>query len=178
MSPQIKKVKKISSLPNIPNVTIENAKLAFRNFSGKEGRFNAAGQRNFCILLDDDVAKDLSRIGWNVKVLKPRDEGDDPQPYIQVTVSYRVLPPKIVVLTSQNKTILGEETIHVLDWAEIDNVDLIIRPYQWEVNGKTGIKAYVKSMYISLIEDELEKKYVKVPDAAIHNLVSPEDEIY
>lgn len=151
----------------VPVINIENAKIVFRNFSGKEGRYNAAGRRNFCVLLDPTVAEDLANMGWNIKRLKARDPADPDQPYLQVTVSYKNHPPKIVVITSRKKTILDESSVHVLDWAEISNVDLVIRPYSWEVNGKTGLKAYAKSMYITLVEDEFESKYVDVPDAAV-----------
>lgn len=158
----------------IPDITIENARIAFRNFGGKEGRYNAAGRRNFCVLLDPTVAKDLAGFGWNVKYLKARDSEDPDQPYIQVTVSYKNLPPKITVITSRNKHILDEASVDLLDWADISNIDLIVRPYVWEVNGKTGIKAYAKIMYISLVEDEFEAKYNKVPNAAV--TVQPDDE--
>lgn len=152
------------------NIAIENARLQFRNFSGKEGRFNPAGRRNFCVLLDDDIARKLESDGWNVRWLEPRDPLDEKQAYIQVTVKYGNIPPKIVMITSSSKTVLNEDTIDILDWAEIQEVDLIIRPYNWEVNGKEGVKAYVKSMYVTLAEDEFEAKYRNVPDAAISSL--------
>ncbi|HAQ03033.1 MAG: hypothetical protein US15_C0010G0011 [Candidatus Moranbacteria bacterium GW2011_GWF1_36_4] len=150
------------------NFTVKNAKIAFRNFSGKEGKFNPAGRRNFCLLLDADFAKVLVEDGWNVKTLTPRDPADSPQDYLQVSVSYAnpQFIPKMVMITSGGKTMLEEDTISLLDWAEIENIDLVIRPYNWDVNKKKGVKAYVKSMYISLIEDELEKKYRDVPDSA------------
>lgn len=149
------------------NIVIENARIAFRNFSGKEGKYNPAGRRNFCVFLDPDVASDLLQDGWNVRWLEPRDPDDSKQAYLQVAVSYVNIPPKIIVITSQNKTILDESSVNILDWAEISNVDLIIRPYNWDVNGKNGVKAYIKSMYVTLSEDEFEKKYRDVPDAAV-----------
>jgi hypothetical protein len=146
------------------NIVIEGARIGFRNFNGKEGKYNAKGLRNFCVFLDLDLAKDLERDGWNVRWLEPRDEDAEKQPYLGVAVSYAHIPPKIVMITSHGKTILDEESVGLLDWAEIKDVDLIIRPYNWEVNGKVGVKAYVKSMYITIAEDEFEAKYYDAPN--------------
>lgn len=148
------------------NIVIENARIGFRNFSGKEGRFNPAGRRNFCVFLEKDIAEAMIQDGWNVRYLHPREEGDDEQAYLQVAVAYNNFAPKIIIVTSRGKSQLDEESIDILDWAEIDNVDLILRPYNWEVSGKTGVKAYLKTMYVTLVEDEFEKKYYDIPDSA------------
>ena len=148
------------------NIRIEGARIGFRNFSGEEGRFNPKGRRNFCVFLEEDIAKDMKKEGWNVKWLEPREEGDDPQAYLQVKVVFGKIPPKIVLVTGRGKTRLDEDTVNILDWAEIQNVDLIIRPYNWEVNGDTGVSAYIKTMYVTLREDEFETKYYDVPDSA------------
>ena len=150
----------------IKNIVLEDAQIMFRNFSGKEDKFNPPGKRNFCVFLDDKTSKDLEKVGWNVKYLRPREEGDAPQAYLQVEVKYNYLPPKIVLVTSQGRTPISEDDVGMLDWAEIDKADLIIRPYNWEVNGKTGVKAYVKSLYVTLAEDELDRKYADIPDTA------------
>jgi hypothetical protein len=147
-------------------VILEDRRILFRNFSGEEGRFNAKGQRNFNVLLGDEEAKAMLKDGWNVKYLQPREEGDEPQPRLEVSVHYGKNPPRVVMITSRGKTPLDESMVGVLDWAEIVNVDMIIRPYQWEVNGRTGVKAYVKSIYVTIREDELERKYLDVPDSA------------
>lgn len=152
------------------NIVIEHAKIGFRNFSGKEGKFNPAGRRNFCVFLESDLGKTLENDGWNVRWLEPRDESEDRQAYLQVAVSFNNIPPKIILITSNGKTQLDEEGVNILDWAEIENVDLIIRPYNWDVSGKNGIKAYVKSMYVTLVEDEFESKYFDVPDSAANCL--------
>jgi hypothetical protein len=151
-------------------ITIEDARIIFRNFSGAEGRYNAKGKRNFNVLLDDDTAEAMLADGWNVKYLQPREEGDAPQARVEVEVKWsdnpRSRPPHIVMITSKGKTDLDESMVDILDWAEIEYVDLIIRPYEWEVQDKSGVKAYLKSIYITLHEDELEKKYMDVPDSA------------
>lgn len=148
----------------VSNISVENARIIFRNFAGKESKFNAKGKRNFCLLLDQDSAEDLKDIGWNVKYLNPRDPEDPPQPYIQVAVAFDNFPPNIFMIAGTKKTKLTEDTVSVLDYAEIENVDLIVRPYTWEVNGKGGIKAYVKNMYVTIVENEFEKKYQNLED--------------
>ncbi len=154
------------------NIVIENAQIGFRNFSGNAGKFNPAGRRNFCVFLDNDLGKVLESDGWNVRWLQPKDADDEPKPYLQVAVSYDNIPPKIVLVTKKGKTILDDTSVNILDWAEISSVDLIIRPYNWEVSGKGGVKAYVKSMYVSIVEDEFESKYYDVPDSAINTIKS------
>lgn len=149
---------------------IEDAQILFRNFAGKEGQYNAEGDRNFCVLLEPGLADLLAREGWNVKTLRAREEGDEPQPYIQVSVKYRgrngnvVRPPSIVMITSKGRSPLEEDMCELLDWVDIANVDLIIRPFEWSVNGKSGIKAYLKSIYITIQEDALALKYADVPE--------------
>lgn len=147
-------------------VLMEGVTIIFRNFSGKEGQYNREGDRNFAVLLDEKTAQEMAEDNWNVKVLKPREddeEGTIPQAYLPVSVNFKGRPPRIVLITSRGRTNLDEESVETLDWVDIINVDLIVRPYEWTVSDKSGIKAYLQSMYITIEEDPLEQKYADLP---------------
>lgn len=140
-------------------VLMEDVRIIFRNFAGKEDKYNREGDRNFAVVLPPDIADSMAQDGWNVRFLEPRDEGESRTPYLPVAIKFSIKPPRVVLLTSSSRTQLDEKTCDVLDWADIKTADLIVRPYFWDVNGKAGIKAYLQSLFVTIEEDELERKY-------------------
>ena len=152
-------------MPRLPYLNIENARIIFRNFSGKEntiaGRIvNAEGDRNFSVVIEDpDQALQLKKDGWNIKPLASRDEDAPPAFHLKVAVRFDNIPPKIISIVGGKQKPLTEETVSCLDYSEISNVDLTISPSYWEVNGNNGIKAYLKTMYVTIEEDRWAEKY-------------------
>lgn len=147
---------------------VASGAIRFRNFAGKAGQFNAEGDRNFCLLLTPDDADEMIKEGWNIRFLNPKDPADEPVPYIQIKVGFggKGRPPKVVQITKSGKTILDEDSVNNLDWAEIEKADIAINPYYYNVSGKQGIKAYLKTMYITIAEDDFEDRYYDIPDSA------------
>lgn len=146
---------------NDRNITLENVTIVFRNFEGREDKYNRAGDRNFAILLDEELARRLEEDGWLVKYLKARDEGEQPQAYLPIAVSYKNRPPKMCLITSRGLTYLGEEEVASLDWVDIETADVTLNPYTWAVNDKSGIKAYVVSLFVKIVEDYLQEKWTR-----------------
>lgn len=153
-------------------VVMEGMRIIFRNFAGKEGQYNREGDRNFGVILPNDVAEAMLADGWNVKYLKPREDDEEPSetPWLSVSVNFdKGRPPTIMKITSRGKTKMDEDEVEQLDWVDValdeggnPKCDMIVRPYTWEVSGRTGIKAYLQSMYITVDEDDLAQKYAEM----------------
>lgn len=139
--------------------TIEGTNLIFRNFSGKESEYNKAGNRTTGVIIPLDRVEEFVDEGWSVKQLPPRDPQDSPLYYMNAKIRFDNFPPKIYMCTSQKKTKLEEDTVEQIDYSEISSVDIELSPYDYTVRGESGRAAYVKTLYVNVIEDAFAEKY-------------------
>jgi hypothetical protein len=102
--------------------------------------YNAKGDRNFAVILDQDVAQQLANDGWNIKQLKPREDEDEPTPYLSVAVKMDgKRPPNIIMIGGDSGTRTSSTRTPSACWTvDIGNIDMVLRPFDWEVNGNTG----------------------------------------
>ena len=129
---------------------IDDCRIVYKNFSGVGTKFNREGDRNFAVRIEDqDLADALTEQGWNVKAKPPREEGDDPFMYLPVKVKFNDRGPNVYLKSGENLRVLTEETVGMLDDVDILSVDLDIRPYDWEVQGKTGRTAYLQTIRVT-----------------------------
>lgn len=139
---------------------MENAKIRFRNFAGRPDEYTREGDRSFALVIEDEgLANKMREDGWNVKMRLPKEEGAEPWYYLKVKVNFNGVPPKVVEVTSRNRVALNEDTVGILDTAELKSVDVEVSPYHWEVGGRSGITAYLKTMYATIEEDPFAAKY-------------------
>jgi len=146
-----------------------HCQLIFRNFEGRPSRFNKDGGKHNCsIRLDEEPALVLrDQYGLAVKQLPVRSEGEQPDWHLPIEARYDpkvpTRNPKIVlVTTSANgrpvQTPLTEVTIGILDHREIADCNAAIRVRDWEANGKSGIKAYLRAMDVTIYQDFVEQR--------------------
>lgn len=158
---------------------LQNNELIFRNFAGQTDQYNAQGKRQFSIVLTPERASDLSEKGWNVKLWRSRnaDPEDEGTAFLPVEANMDgPYPPKVCLLSGvygpdgtidiRQKTNLDSKTIGLLDHANLEKVDIIVTPYVWEWNDRSGVKAYAKAIYATTILDPLELKYADVGEAS------------
>ena len=153
------------------NILIRDAVIINRNFEGKaEKPYNPQGKRNFSVVLDEEFANILIKDGWNVKIRPNPNDPDDPaKGYLSVSVQFdSKVPPRIIQITKRGdmvkRTPINENTAALIDSAEIKDVKLEIRPYNWEIKNKDGsidrgVRAYLKTMYYELVEDPFAADY-------------------
>ena len=147
------------------NLVVRNAEIIWRNFRGEGTDYNNAGKRNFNLLITDpDFAQELIDDGWNVKAKKKRDESEPDKWTLKVNVVFGKRPPNIYIVTYPNgkmkKTRLEEENIAQCDWVEIQKLDLIIRPWDRTTGPNPGRSAYLDTMYLTPLVDELAQEYL------------------
>lgn len=148
-------------------ITIENAKLLFKNFEGREKPMNRAGDRNFCVVIPDEaIAEMMLRDGYNVKRRPARlDEDEEPgsrvgDPYVEVKVAWNDKAPHPVIYvvgeTTRRRNQYNEGLVDLLDKAIITTADVILSPYNWTPGRAT---AYLRKGYFTIHEDTLDLKY-------------------
>lgn len=148
---------------NTENIYFENAEITFKNFSGRPTKYQRQeGFRTFSVIVDDlDMAQHLSEDGWNIRILRPRNEGDTPKHVLDVSINFNFWKkPEIYMICDGHKTKLDEEDLDILDGADIITSDIVVRPRLWDDNGTTRIKAYLQELYVTIQQSRFAAKYV------------------
>lgn len=154
----------------ISDVTVKGCKgqqLIFRNFEGVANRYNNPGDRNFCLIIDEELASELEAKGFTIK--RTKGDGDyDSVPYIKIKIGYtrkdgsdNPYPPKIFKIDSTGMKMLDKNNVKLLDGSRLNNVDLEFSasPYEDRDTGTTKYSAYLKSLYAEIEESALEREY-------------------
>lgn len=130
-------------------VEINDARIIFRNFAGEASKFNHEGDRNFAVVIpNEEIADALHEEGWNVRTRPPRDEDDAPFMFLPVKIKFNGRGPAIYLQSGRSRVTLDEDSVECLDNIDISSVSLDVRPYDWEMHGKTGRTAYLQSMLV------------------------------
>ena len=141
---------------------IDDARIIYRNFAGAGSKFNREGDRNFAVIIPEkEMADALIAEGWNVKIKPPRDEDDDPFMFLPIKVKFNDRGPNAYLQTGNKMNRLDEESIACLDDVDIISVDMDVRPYDWEVNGKAGRTAYLQSIKVIQEIDRFAARYAE-----------------
>ena len=139
---------------------IEDARIIYRNFAGIGSKYNREGDRNFAVIIpNQEIADELIADGWAVKIKPPRDEDESPFMYLPVKVKFNNRGPAAYVKSGNSVQRLNQDTIGMLDEIDIQSVDMDLRAYDWEVNGKTGRSAYLQAINVIQNIDRFGAKY-------------------
>lgn len=158
-------------MARIPDINIEKGQIAYSNFSGSPTQYNPdGGSRTVTFVIPEEMVDDLLNEGWKIREQK-FDDGTS-RHLLDATFLFRtrngqLRDPKIFIVRDNNTLIhVTEETVDALDRADITSVDAVLAASYWEYAGRSGIKAYINSMYITIKENPIDAKYRKMMEEA------------
>ena len=127
-------------------MTIKNAEIVFKDFSNKRG---VIPYPTFAVVIDESLAKELIKDGWNIKYIPSHDKY-----YIPVTISTmqgRLSPIFKVKNTKTNEYI---DDLSILDECDLKDAEVTINPYVWNLqDGERHVKAYLGELKGSIYYD-------------------------
>lgn len=148
---------KATEAPKIqrPSVTIEGAEIIYHRWAGTVNEWNKEGKKSVSIYIPDELLDVMIRDGWHINYTDPNDEGETPRAFINCKINFSQRPPRVIMVTKEKMIPLTDKSIGMLDDAEIINLDVTLIGNPWE----RGISCYLQKAYVTIQEDELDKKY-------------------
>ena len=151
---------KWSNDPNRYQVLIRDAKLRFKNFSGRGNDTNREGNRCFAVVIDNiDFYNELVARGWNLSTWEkggmhpePFSEMEDGSvclPFTNVNLNFHGnFPPTVIEYTKENVRgrKVPEAEVGELDMSYLENVKLLLNPSHWKTASGEGTKGYVEEL--------------------------------
>lgn len=149
------------------NITLEDAKFFGRpNFAGAPDAFKDS-RRKFTVLIPLEVAEQLKKIGWNVKVTEPQNDEQTPLAHMKVMVDFSTNPetgqergPDIWVIKGEKREKLDSKTAPILDRSRIIKMDMEIRGWEYDPEDNPGqLSARLVALIVTLEPNLLLDKY-------------------
>lgn len=81
--------------------------------------------------------------------------------FLPVKIKFNDRGPNVYLKTGSRVNKLDEESVSCLDDVDIMSVDLDIRPYDWDVNGKSGRTAYLQSISVTQNVDRFAARFAE-----------------
>lgn len=148
---------------------IDNARILWPNFAGAEKGYDREGDRNFTLVFDNEALVDeLIADGWNIKKRASDDPDEPPFMTMKVKLSYKeradgsVFGPKAYLWTNGIRNELDQDSIACLDHIDRGEINMDIRPHDWEYHGKTGRTARLNVIEVFQNVDRFQERYANM----------------
>lgn len=140
------------------SISIEGARVRYRDLSGRPSDYNKNGQRNITIELDAEDALELKEMGFNVRFPEVDPDGDERAPLLKIIVSKF---SKVYRVNSERQSIreLQEDEVSDLNAYRLRNVDLTFYARDYEIGKRVVRSAYLSKGYFDVEESYFDKKY-------------------